>query len=79
MKISQRIGGMDTYIKAKGNAPTGNRTQGKCLEGIYVTTTPSAPRLLTQIKCQLMDWDGIAAYNLVTRQLYIDVEPNFVI
>ena len=23
-------------------APTGNRTQGKCLEGIYVTTTPSA-------------------------------------
>lgn len=26
----------------KDNAPTGNRTQGKCLEGIYVTTTPSA-------------------------------------
>eukprot|EP00956_Cyclotella_meneghiniana_P016878 scaffold27115_cov72-Cyclotella_meneghiniana.AAC.1 len=26
-------------------APTGNRTQGKCLEGIYVTTTPSALRL----------------------------------
>ena len=24
------------------HAPTGNRTQGKCLEGIYVTTTPSA-------------------------------------
>ena len=23
-------------------APTGNRTQGKCLEGIYVTTTPLA-------------------------------------
>ena len=24
-------------------APTGNRTQGKCLEGTYVTTTPLAP------------------------------------
>ena len=22
------------------SAPTGNRTQGKCLEGTYVTTTP---------------------------------------
>eukprot|EP00984_Skeletonema_dohrnii_P024597 scaffold13744_cov88-Skeletonema_dohrnii-CCMP3373.AAC.2 len=29
--------------RQKSNAPTGNRTQGKCLEGIYVTTTPSAP------------------------------------
>ena len=28
--------------KSKIVAPTGNRTQGKCLEGIYVTTTPSA-------------------------------------
>ncbi len=27
-------------------APTGNRTQGKCLEGIYVTTTPSALAVL---------------------------------
>ena len=28
--------------KTKQNkyAPSGNRTQGKCLEGIYVTTTP---------------------------------------
>ena len=24
----------------ENTAPTGNRTQGKCLEGIYVTTTP---------------------------------------
>jgi hypothetical protein len=31
--------------KAKADAPTGNRTQGKCLEGIYVTTTPSALEL----------------------------------
>ena len=30
-------------------APTGNRTQGKCLEGIYVTTTPLV-LLLTKIK-----------------------------
>ena len=68
MKISQRIGGMDTY--AKGNAPTGNRTQGKCLEGIYVTTTPSAPRLLTQINAS--SWIGMELQrtNLVTRQLY---------
>ena len=29
-------------------APTGNRTQGKCLEGIYVTTTPSA-HVLTHV------------------------------
>ena len=26
--------------KANPTAPSGNRTQGKCLEGIYVTTTP---------------------------------------
>ena len=26
--------------KAEHYAPTGNRTQGKCLEGTYVTTTP---------------------------------------
>ena len=26
--------------KRSSFAPTGNRTQGKCLEGIYVTTTP---------------------------------------
>ena len=26
--------------KRSSVAPTGNRTQGKCLEGIYVTTTP---------------------------------------
>ena len=27
-------------IKVYYVAPTGNRTQGKCLEGAYVTTTP---------------------------------------
>ena len=31
------IPGISTTI-----APSGNRTQGKCLEGIYVTTTPLA-------------------------------------
>ena len=31
------------WHRKKEYAPTGNRTQGKCLEGIYVTTTPSAP------------------------------------
>ena len=38
--------------KQKEIAPTGNRTQGKCLEGIYVTTTPSALMLMFQIKCR---------------------------
>ena len=33
----------------KRDAPTGNRTQGKCLEGIYVTTTPSALLVLTML------------------------------
>ncbi len=33
----------DEEQKGEFAAPTGNRTQGKCLEGIYVTTTPSAP------------------------------------
>ena len=41
-------GRTQSNVQAKGigsnkkYAPTGNRTQGKCLEGIYVTTTPSA-------------------------------------
>ena len=36
-----------TLNKTNITAPTGNRTQGKCLEGIYVTTTPSAQTITT--------------------------------
>lgn len=31
-------------------APTGNRTQGKCLQGMYVITTPSALNILVFTK-----------------------------
>ena len=36
-------------IKVYYVAPTGNRTQGKCLEGAYVTTTPQVLISMSQI------------------------------
>ena len=41
-KLWAQLSQMITWHKNSITAPTGNRTQGKCLEGIYVTTTPSA-------------------------------------
>ena len=40
------LGGCLFLFKTKHTAPTGNRTQGKCLEGIYVTTTPLVPAIV---------------------------------
>ena len=40
--VSLLISGKGKVLKHQKAAPTGNRIQGKCLEGIYVTTTPLA-------------------------------------
>ena len=51
MYDSSKSKSISVTLSQEDNAPTGNRTQGKCLEGIYVTTTPSALALLYGLSC----------------------------
>ena len=43
--------------KRSKNAPSGNRTQGKCLEGIYVTTTPMVLLLGWELSSTIMMYE----------------------
>ena len=62
LKVSLRNFGMQNK---RILAPSGNRTQGKCLEGIYVTTTPMVLLLLS------VSYQQIQSFILMTLTSFI--------
>ena len=59
----------DIQKEKEFSAPYGNRTHGKCLEGIYVTTTP---------KVLMMMFDSISIMMSITLERKIKPTPTVV-
>ena len=61
--------------KSEKAAPTGNRIQGKCLEGIYVTTTPLALQTCILILFHKNIASFIYTYHSIPTTVKITIKP----